>query len=219
MIRLSIILVIVGFLYIIVMGKTTTGHRILTLINPVYAKKHNPLVSSISEHQPTSWSSFWFDLQYTLMFAPIGIYVVFKKPNNAKLFIALYGMLSIYFSSVMIRLLLAAAPACCILSGIGVSYVIQEASKALRNTVYDFFGGGPKILPKKPKKYLPCEFALVGLGLIAYFCCKVVWHGSWTGAEAYSHPTVIMCKNPFNLSFKFSNFFSLQGQIRKESDC
>jgi dolichyl-diphosphooligosaccharide---protein glycosyltransferase len=61
-IRVSIVLVIIAFLYIIVMGKTTTGHRILTLINPVYAKKHNPLVASISEHQPTSWSSFWFDL-------------------------------------------------------------------------------------------------------------------------------------------------------------
>lgn len=49
-IRAAIIGVIVIFLYIIVMGKTTTGHRILTLINPVYAKKHNPLVASISEH-------------------------------------------------------------------------------------------------------------------------------------------------------------------------
>lgn len=38
------------FMYIVVMGKTTAGHRILTLINPVFAKKHNPLTASISEH-------------------------------------------------------------------------------------------------------------------------------------------------------------------------
>jgi dolichyl-diphosphooligosaccharide--protein glycosyltransferase len=58
--------------------------------------------------------------------------------------------------------------------------------------MYDFFGGGPKILPKKPKKHLPCEFALIGVGIIAFFACKIVWHGSWTGAEAYSHPTIVM---------------------------
>jgi dolichyl-diphosphooligosaccharide--protein glycosyltransferase len=103
-------------------------------------------------------------------------------------------MLAVYFSSVMIRLLLAAAPATCILSGIGLSYIVQEACAAIRVTMYDFLGGGPKILPKKKRKYLPCEFALVGLGLIGYLACKVVWHGSWTGAEAYSHPTIVMCK-------------------------
>jgi hypothetical protein len=102
-----------------------------------------------------------------------------------------------YFSSVMIRLLLAAAPATCILSGIGVSHIVQQGSKALRLAMYDFFGGGPKIKPEKPKKYLPCEFALIGVGLIGYLACKMVWHGSWTGAEAYSHPTIVMCKfNP-----------------------
>jgi hypothetical protein len=94
----------------------------------------------------------------------------------------------------MIRLLLAAAPATCILSGIGVSHIFQEAAKSLRSTMYDFFGGGPKLLPKKPKKFIPCEFALVGVGFLAFLVCKTVWHGTWTGAEAYSHPTIVMCK-------------------------
>lgn len=206
-IRATIFIVLAGFLYIVVMGKTTAGHRILTLINPVYAQKHNPLVASISEHQPTAWSSFFFDLQLTLIFAPIGIYVCLKKVNNAKLFITLYGMLAIYFSSVMIRLLLAAAPACCILSGIGLSHVIQEISSSIRQEIYSLGG-----VIKKKKKKIPLEFGLIGLGLIGYLACRVIFHGTWSGAEAYSHPSIIMCKknNIFSQKFVhkiFLNFF------------
>lgn len=188
-IRGTILLVLAGFLYIVVMGKTTAGHRILTLINPVYAQKHNPLVASISEHQPTAWSSFFFDLQLTLVFAPIGCYVCLKKLTNAKLFIALYGMMAIYFSSVMIRLLLAAAPACCILSGIGLSHVIQEICKGIREQVYSITSG-----TKSKKRRIPIEFGLIGLGIIGYLASRVVFHGTWSGAEAYSHPSIIMGK-------------------------
>lgn len=206
-IKAAIFLVLAGFLYIVVMGKTTAGHRILTLINPVYAQKHNPLVASISEHQPTAWSSFFFDLQLTLVFAPIGIYVCLKKVNNAKLFIALYGMLAIYFSSVMIRLLLAAAPACCILSGIGLSYVIQEICKGIRGEIYSITSG-----IKKKKGLISVEFGIIGLIIIQYLACRVIFHGTWSGAEAYSHPSIIMCK-PIQ-----PNLNSLQRQRRKQSD-
>jgi dolichyl-diphosphooligosaccharide--protein glycosyltransferase len=203
-IRVGIVLVISGFLYIVVMGKTTAGHRILTLINPVYAQKHNPLVASISEHQPTAWSSFFFDLQYTLLFAPVGMYVCLKLPTNAKLFIALYGMLATYFASVMIRLLLAAAPALCILSGIGVSYVIQEICTSIRNSASNFI---TKITSKsddkkkaKKKTGIPPEFGIVGLLMLTLLVCKTIFHGTWAGAEAYSHPSIIMCK-PLSLTF------------------
>lgn len=54
---------IVGTL-LTVTGKVSpwTG-RFYSLLDPSYAKNHIPIIASVSEHQPTSWSSFYFDLQ------------------------------------------------------------------------------------------------------------------------------------------------------------
>lgn len=45
--------------------------RFYSLLDPSYAKNHIPIIASVSEHQPTSWSSFYFDLQ-----------VIFKVSKN-----------------------------------------------------------------------------------------------------------------------------------------
>lgn len=204
-IRLGLLAVLSLFLYIVVMGKTTAGHRIMTLINPVYAKKHNPLVASISEHQSTPWPSFFFDLQYNLIFAPIGFFVCLKKLGNSKLFLALYGGLSVYFASVMVRLLLVTAPALCVLSGIGVSYVVEECTNSIRKGVNVLISGlttqeEQETAPsqarssKKKKRMIPFEIAVLGCSLIGFLCCKAIFHGTWTAAVAYSSPSIILCK-------------------------
>lgn len=36
--------------------------RSLTLLDPTYATKYIPIIASVSEHQPTTWTSFFFDL-------------------------------------------------------------------------------------------------------------------------------------------------------------
>lgn len=42
--------------------------RFYSLLDPSYAKNHIPIIASVSEHQPTSWSSFYFDLQVSNQF-------------------------------------------------------------------------------------------------------------------------------------------------------
>lgn len=55
-------------------------------------------LASVSEHQPTSWSSFYFDLQVLVFLFPAGLYFCFSKLTDANIFIILYGVLSIYFA-------------------------------------------------------------------------------------------------------------------------
>jgi dolichyl-diphosphooligosaccharide--protein glycosyltransferase len=159
-IRVIAIVGAASFIYLIVMGHTTWGHRILTLINPVYAKKHNPLVASISEHQSTSWGSFFFDFHFSLIFAPPGLYFLFAKRNSithSKLFMAIYFTLSIYFSAIMIRLLLVSAPAAAIVAGCGVSYIVRVLVKGFKaNLTKD---------PTQKGKSIPLEMILMCLTL------------------------------------------------------
>jgi dolichyl-diphosphooligosaccharide--protein glycosyltransferase len=53
------------------------------------------------------------------------MYYCYSKPTNARLFVAIFGVCSVYFSCVMVRLLLLSSPALCLLSGIGVSELIH----------------------------------------------------------------------------------------------
>jgi dolichyl-diphosphooligosaccharide--protein glycosyltransferase len=105
----------------------------MTLLDPTYAKKYIPIIASVSEHQPTSWSSYFFDLQYLLIFIPVGFYYCLKhKVTYGKLFVGLYGVLATYFSCVMIRLMLIIAPAACVLAAIGVSEIMRKVSSGMR---------------------------------------------------------------------------------------
>ena len=66
-----VILFVMAFLILSYTGHVYFGARSLTLLDPSYAKKFIPIVASVSEHQPTTWSSFFFDLHYMLVFSPL----------------------------------------------------------------------------------------------------------------------------------------------------
>lgn len=121
-----------GVVILTLAGKTQWSGRSLTLLDPTYAKKYIPIIASVSEHQATTWSSFFFDLHYLIMFTPIGLYYCFHKPTETKIFGALYTILGVYFASVMVRLLLVLAPAVSVMAGIGVSWTIRYFAKAVR---------------------------------------------------------------------------------------
>lgn len=176
-----IVALTLGFVYLTITGKTKWSGRSMTLLDPTYAKKYIPIIASVSEHQATTWSSFFFDLHYLIFFAPVGFYYCFKKPTEARLFAAIYLFLSVYFASVMVRLLLVLAPAVCIMAAIGLSTLITFFSKSLRGTV------------KPGKKRAPWEISALGIALLVYLASTYVFHATFTGAEAYSSPSVVLC--------------------------
>lgn len=40
------------------------------MLDPSYAKNNIPIIASVSEHQPTTWSSYYFDLQLLVFMFP-----------------------------------------------------------------------------------------------------------------------------------------------------
>ena len=55
---------------------TKTG-RFFYMLNP--AANTIPIIASISEHQATPWSSFFFDLSFLVMLMPVGMYYCFRE--------------------------------------------------------------------------------------------------------------------------------------------
>lgn len=148
-----VFLVIIGFvggglIFLQLTGRTQWTGRSLTLLDPTYAKKYIPIIASVSEHQPTTWSSFFFDLHILVPVAPLGLYLLFDEVSDGTIFLILYGTLSWYFAGVMVRLMLTLAPAACILAAVGFSAVLRKFSAIIKYNVESTY----KSMSRKDKK-------------------------------------------------------------------
>merc|ERR1719394_1129624 len=95
--------------------------RFYSLWDTGYAKIHIPIIASVSEHQPTTWFSFFFDLHILACVFPVGLWYCIKNVNDERVFIILYAISAVYFAGVMVRLMLTLTPCVCILAAIASS--------------------------------------------------------------------------------------------------
>ncbi|XP_055842920.1 dolichyl-diphosphooligosaccharide--protein glycosyltransferase subunit STT3A-like [Episyrphus balteatus] len=187
------IVLVVGTL-LTVTGKVSpwTG-RFYSLLDPSYAKNHIPIIASVSEHQPTSWSSFYFDLQILVFLFPAGLYFCFSKLTDSNIFIILYGVTSIYFAGVMVRLMLVLAPVMCVLSGIAISHLLTKYIKCV-----DSGASKPVEHSKRHHKKLEQQTAVkkeVAIGFVAIITMMLItytFHCTWVTSEAYSSPSIVL---------------------------
>jgi dolichyl-diphosphooligosaccharide--protein glycosyltransferase len=124
-----------GFILLLLLGQTKWSGRSMTLLDPTYAKKYIPIVASVSEHQATTWSSYFFDIHFPIFFTPVGLYYIFSHRKYNIVFMGIYVALSVYFASVMIRLLLVFAPAACVCGAIGISWLFEMCVESIMEIV------------------------------------------------------------------------------------
>ncbi|MCD6529844.1 hypothetical protein J7L06_06115 [Candidatus Bathyarchaeota archaeon] len=97
-----------------------------------FGRSRNPLLESVAEHKPSAWGNFYVDLGIIVFLFSLGIYFAVKDLTNKNLFLLIYGLTSLYFSASMIRLMLIAAPAFCLLSAFGVVKLLKPFFIELR---------------------------------------------------------------------------------------
>jgi len=95
--------------------------RFYSLFDTGYAKIHIPIIASVSEHQPTAWTSFFFDLQMLIYLFPAGVYLCFRELRDEHVFVIIYSVMGSYFAGVMVRLMLTLTPIVCIAAAMIVS--------------------------------------------------------------------------------------------------
>uniref|UniRef100_A0A8D8YHB3 Dolichyl-diphosphooligosaccharide--protein glycosyltransferase subunit STT3A n=1 Tax=Cacopsylla melanoneura TaxID=428564 RepID=A0A8D8YHB3_9HEMI len=176
--------------------------RFYTLLDPSYAKNHIPIIASVSEHQPTSWSSFFFDLQILVFLFPAGLYFCFAKLTDANIFLILYGVTSIYFAGVMVRLMLVLAPVMCILSGIAVSQLLSKYMRELHSTSsVNLANGKPDHHHHHKKSHhkraennfvFRAEIATFFVIIMTFMLGMYTIHCTWVTSEAYSSPSIVL---------------------------
>ncbi|KAK1667139.1 hypothetical protein QYE76_055298 [Lolium multiflorum] len=124
----------VAILVALVASSPTKGWsgRSLSLLDPTYASKYIPIIASVSEHQPPTWPSYFMDINVLAFLVPSGIISCFLPLSDASSFLVLYLVTSVYFSGVMVRLMLVLAPAACILSGIALSEAFNVLTRSMK---------------------------------------------------------------------------------------
>lgn len=120
-----------GIVFLTVIGLTYAGviapwsGRFYSLWDTTYAKIHIPIISSVSEHQPTSWCSLFFDMHILLVAFPAGVWLCFQNLTNERVFVVLYGIFASYFAGVMVRLILTLTPIVCVFAAISFSRMFE----------------------------------------------------------------------------------------------
>ncbi|PKA54983.1 Dolichyl-diphosphooligosaccharide--protein glycosyltransferase subunit STT3B [Apostasia shenzhenica] len=176
--------------------------RFYSLLDPTYAKDHIPIIASVSEHQPTAWSSFMFDFHILLFLFPAGLYFCFKRLSDATIFIVMYGLTSMYFAGVMVRLILVAAPAMCLISSIAISATLKNLTRLIRAKDKALQMGssrGTTSLKSSAKassvdQSLPYQknAAIALLFGAFYLLSRYAIHCTWVTSEAYSSPSIVL---------------------------
>ncbi|KAJ6120304.1 hypothetical protein N7523_004584 [Penicillium sp. IBT 18751x] len=172
--------------------------RFYSLWDTGYAKIHIPIIASVSEHQPTAWPAFFFDLNFLIWLFPAGVFICFQKLKDEHVFVIIYAVLSSYFAGVMVRLMLTLTPIVCVAAALALSSILDnflvmskpdpeavakasaEDSKSFRSSrspivgIYSYFS----------KTVVTCSMSLYLLMFVA--------HCTWVTSNAYSSPSVVL---------------------------
>jgi dolichyl-diphosphooligosaccharide--protein glycosyltransferase len=168
------------------LGKIQWSGRSLTLLDPTYASKYIPIIASVSEHQPTTWTSFFFDLHILVPLAPVGLFTLFSNITDGGVFVILYGTLAWYFAGVMVRLMLTLAPIACVLAAIGLSSIMTRFSALLKGAMQD----APATSKNVPS--LSPALSIMVLAGAAWLLVLFSYHATYVSSMAYSSPSIVI---------------------------
>ncbi|KAJ1733668.1 oligosaccharyl transferase stt3 subunit [Coemansia biformis] len=193
--------------------------RFYSLWDTGYAKVHIPIIASVSEHQPTAWPNFFFDLNLLMLLLPAGIYFSFRELTDNHVFLILYSIFAAYFAGVMVRLILTLTPIVCVMAGIAMANVFETyldfrgmtaqttgagdttedakapatsaAAAAAASVAASVPPGSPArpALGKRLYAYFPKAVVMVNF---MYFLFMFQLHCSWITSSAYSSPSVVL---------------------------
>ncbi|KAI3627736.1 dolichyl-diphosphooligosaccharide--protein glycotransferase [Malassezia furfur] len=184
--------------------------RFYSLWDTGYAKKHIPIIASVSEHQPPAWPAYFMDLQALIVFFPVGVFFLFKQLRDEHVFVIIYAVMGSYFSGVMVRLMLTLTPCVCVCAAVAVSTLLdtfatpnpppapmpsatKKSAKGKRDAS-DEVPDVPDVPRRAPRIASLATRALVFVSMLSMLVLFVL-HCTYTTASAYSSPSVVLASS------------------------
>ena len=183
--------------------------RFYSLWDTGYAKIHIPIIASVSEHQPTAWPAFFFDLNLMIWLFPAGVYMCFQQLKDEHVFVVIYAVLASYFAGVMVRLMLTLTPVVCIAAALAISSIldtylvaenpIPKETQANGQATGDSVKSATDMIKDSLRStrnpvlgiYSYISKASV-VGAVTTYLLLFVLHCTWVTSNAYSSPSVVL---------------------------
>ncbi|KAF5293012.1 hypothetical protein FQA39_LY13781 [Lamprigera yunnana] len=186
--------------------------RFYSLWDTGYAKIHIPIIASVSEHQPTTWFSFFFDLHVLVTTFPAGLWYCIKNINDERVFVVLYALSAVYFAGVMVRLMLTLTPVVCMLSGVAFSVLLDlflreedthrtsdsdaddEQTTSSSRRLYDKAGRVPKMKHEQVREADGVGANIRSIIIVVMLLLLMLFavHCTWVTSNAYSSPSIVL---------------------------
>ena len=182
--------------------------RFYSLWDTGYAKIHIPIIASVSEHQPTAWPAFFFDLNLMIWVFPAGVYMCFRTLRDEHVFVVIYAVLASYFAGVMVRLMLTLTPVVCIAAAMAISEILEVYLRAELPTAEAQVNGSASSESKKatvaamqdslrstrePVKGIYSNVSKISVvASMTTYLLMFVLHCTWVTSNAYSSPSVVL---------------------------
>ena len=181
------------------------GGRFYSLWDTSYAKIHIPIIASVSEHQPTAWPAFFFDMNFLIWLFPAGVFLCFQDLRDEHVFVVVYALFGSYFAGVMVRLMLTLTPIVCVAAAMAASQILDNfllaKSPEPREAEED---AGDKASKKSTASAglrssakpivgiykISSKFAIVAA--MTLYLVIFAAHCTWVTSNAYSSPSVVL---------------------------
>ncbi len=183
--------------------------RFYSLWDTGYAKIHIPIIASVSEHQPTAWPAFFFDLNLMIWLFPAGVYMCFQQLKDEHVFVVIYAVLASYFAGVMVRLMLTLTPVVCIAAALAISSIldtylvaenpIPKETQSNGQATGDSVKSATDMIKdslRSTRKPILGIYSYISkasvVGAVTTYLLLFVLHCTWVTSNAYSSPSVVL---------------------------
>ncbi len=196
--RLTVLgLAVAGVVAIAVLGVGTglisAGLRgkFLATLDP-FVRNNIPLVASVAENRPSTWSSLYLEIGSVILLAVFGFFFAFQRLRDSDVLLIVFGVTGFYFAASLVRLTLILAPAMATLAAITVVELGKPAMDIIQQAV---------IFPRRKLRFTSRVSREFSLGILLIILILVVPTFINAVQSAYTPTTIASASLPVRGNF------------------
>lgn len=196
--RLTVLgLAVAGVVAIAVLGVGTglisAGLRgkFLATLDP-FVRNNIPLVASVAENRPSTWSSLYLEIGSIILLAVFGFFFAFQRLRDSDVLLIVFGVTGFYFAASLVRLTLILAPAMATLAAITVVELGKPAMDIIQQAV---------IFPRRKLRFTSRVSREFSLGILLIILILVVPTFINAVQSAYTPTTIASASLPVRGNF------------------
>ena len=187
---------VIGFIALIILGLANLpGLKFFSVVVPTLRSKL-PIVISVAENQISTWAIMFSDAGFQLLLALLGFYYALRRRTDEDLILSGYALLTIYFSSTMVRLSTIMGPMIAVMAGFGVAEIISGFSRNLKLLTRM----KARVKPISLEYYILTPLVIIGLLTVNFIPSAYGFRYSISAIDsAYTPQTIVSASTPLRM--------------------